>query len=292
MGKPRVLLVRVECGTHLTNRKSRVPGAISDPYVVVCLDGDGGAALARTKVVRNSLSPRWAAGLRVEAGRAAAGRAAPPTLLTFVVMDSAGIGSDKEMGRAALPLAALREAGAWEGALPVSTGGTITVAVATSGAAKRASGVGSAAGPVAGATSAGVLVAGLAAMAASQKKKKKQKQKRTGTWTGWSGSSAGRYGTGGNGVVRTSGRDSGMRREEEGWWESDSDSSDSGSSSGSGSGNGSGSDGGDSSSGSSSSGSSSNGGGSSSDGGCSDDGDSGGYSDGGDSGGYSGGGSD
>jgi hypothetical protein len=131
------LVVTVQSANNLKNRKSKVPGNKSDPYVRICLDGDLSRALGTTKAIQNNLSPTWGERLVLNVGAAiVAGGGAPPTMLTFVIMDES-IGADKEMGRADVPFAHIMKGDApVDGDFPVSTGGSLSLTVAIGSEAK------------------------------------------------------------------------------------------------------------------------------------------------------------
>lgn len=222
MGKSRSLIIGVHSASGLKNRKSRIPGAVSDPYVIVCLDGRTTVALAQTEVAKNTLNPVWQSSFHVDVGRAvkrAGGRT--PRVLSFVVCDAgAGFGSKRQMGVGHVPFSKIiGDDVLVESEISVDTGGSLSVTVASRSEAKTSNVVKPSKtknrknGELAAAALGGAGAAALAGAAVNEVLKKKKKKK-----SHFGGGSSSRYGYG-----YDSDEDQDWRRREEAWWAQDSD---------------------------------------------------------------------
>lgn len=197
MGELPKLSISVHSGKGLCNRKSRIPGAVSDPYVVVCLDGNAKAILGKTDTAKNTLDPVWGSSFNVDVGKVVKKvDAGAPGVVSFIVCDAgAGFGSKKEMGRAQIEYSKISgKKTKFDDSIKVNTGGELYVTVVRAGKTKSATADRDGDGAVdkkkekdekkakkkqmLAAAAAGAAAVGLVGVTAHEVKKQKEKQKK------------------------------------------------------------------------------------------------------------------
>lgn len=128
----RTIHVTVHSAEGLTNADA-AEGGQSDPFVVVCFDGNVSQELARTETVSNSSSPEWEQSFDLDVTSAIQNvideTGEEPQNFTFCVYDG-DVSEAEPLGMASLDFSDLVKAGKFSGPLTVDGGdGSINVTV-------------------------------------------------------------------------------------------------------------------------------------------------------------------